>query len=660
MIRSRIVVLAIALAMTTTAVSVASAVAVDEDSVGLTDRATGQWFQRSLDGDTTSETSFADFYAERLGTSRADVADTAEDMIDTYVELFGLDRREAETQAALDMLGGDMRQIAVESMGSVFAGSWIQRDPHAIVFAFTSDGERYLEELLAIVGVEEKERFRAVPAEASLESLRVKQLELLGLGSSLYPYESADQYEGFESSIDEIGNSVVIYGPDPDRYRSDLGPAGDSSLVRYENRNLSRPACPQANCDPSIFGGLSTVTCTTGYTVVKSGSSEAAITTAAHCSGRASHGGEFFWGSTPLFEQQSGQIDTELWSLLEREWVPKDDVWESDFVNRDIATVQNYWTIMLGAPVWKVGRVTQKTTGTIAELFISISDVPGSNTGIRATNHMQKGDSGGPVYYGSNAYGTIWGYSFDGSQYDTIFFAAHWWNGTIGWSIATSTPSTPTFDWYLKNSHSGGTADYEWQHGAGSWVVIAGDWSGNGEDQPGVYYPPAGRWDLHERQLFTYGAGSGNYPISGDWDGDGDDEVGYYVPSTQRFYRYGASGSVLYGNPGDRPISGDWDGDGDDDIGVWRPSQARFYLRDMDTGATTTIDFGNGSDLPLAGDWDGGPDEIGVYRPSNQTFYLRKANATTLTIPYGNSGDVPIVGNWDGYGSAFDTIGVIR
>lgn len=605
---------------------------------------------------------FAVYYAERIGVPVDAVQDTAADMVDTYVDLFDLPEEEAETEAILDMMAGDMRVAAFESLSHVFAGSWINRDPHTITFAFTEDPDEHLFELAESIGFEQPDRLVAVRAGTTLGNLEALQARIMTEGEALYPYEPSDAYSGFQSSIDEIAGQVVVFGPEPNRYADDLGAIVDTPLVRLEQRDLSLPLCSQTNCDPSIFGGLGTSNCSTGYTLVKAGSKATAITTAAHCSGIQSHGGEDFWGSEPLFEQQSGQLDTEIWSLLERFWVPKDDVWESTSTNRDIASVTNYYALTLGDPVWKVGKQTGKTAGVITENHMSFApDIPGSSTGFRATADVDHGDSGGPVYFGGLAYGTVYGGSGGANPpFDTLFLAASFWDGAIGWSIAAQPLATPTFDWYLKNSHSGGSADTEWQHGSTGSIAIAGDWNGDGKDQPGTYTASSGKWDLHGEQIFTYGTGSSNLPFTGDWDDDGIDEAGYYAPSTQRFYRQGISGSILYGNPGDKPISGDWDGDGDDDIGVWRPSSATFYLRDSDNGATTSLSYGNPSDTPLAGDWDGGAEEIGVYRSSTQTFYLRKSNGTTLTIGYGNPGDTPIVGDWDGQGSAYDTIAVIR
>jgi len=426
--------------------------------------------------------------------------------------------------------------------------------------------------------------------------------------------------------------------------------------VRFEERSLALPGCPQDNCDPKMYGGLSVTLvgnpsqgCTSGFVVVKNGSQETAVTTAAHCIGSPlQHGGQTM--SNRVFYQLWGQVDTQMWSLLDRFWQPDDNIWESSSVTRDVASVSSYWTLTLGDPVWKVGRETQKTTGVITELFIDLPQVPGSSTAIRTSADWDDGDSGGPVYYGGQALGTVWG----GGEFglDMIFFAADWWDGNSGWKIATSPPAVPGHDWYLKNTHSGGSADESWQFGSSPRVPVSGDWNGDGRDQAGVFYPATRQWDLQGKAVFTYGIGTASVPITGDWDNDGIDEVGVYYPPNQRFYRQGFT-SVVYGNPGDLPIVGDWNSNGVGLIGVYRPSQARFYRQ-----GAPALYFGAIGDRPITGDWDGGTDDIGVYRPSNQTFYLRNSNGSVISIPFGNPGDAPIIGDWDGNG--IDTIGVVR
>jgi len=188
-----------------------------------------------------TEVSFLEFYADRLGVPIAEeVADTSQDMLRSYMELFGVDLDEAAKQAQLDMLGGDMRLLAHQQKFEVFSGSWIERDPHVIVFAFTNDADRHLQELVDLVGFPDPARLKSMTFDWSHPQLQEEQLKILSAG-----------VPGFETHIDEKTNQVVVYGPEPEKYEQELLAVADPERVRYEARPLSMAGCDPENCDPA-------------------------------------------------------------------------------------------------------------------------------------------------------------------------------------------------------------------------------------------------------------------------------------------------------------------------------------------------------------------------------------------------------------------------
>jgi hypothetical protein len=233
---------------------------------------------------------------------------------------------------------------------------------------------------------------------------------------------------------------------------------------------------------------------------------------------------------------------------------------------------------------------------------------------------------------------------------------------------------------YLKNTNEAGAADttFVYAGASSSWIVLVGDWNGDGADTIGLYDPKTARFYLKDSNTagaadatFIYGpANVGWTPIVGDWNGDGVDTIGLYDPKTARFYLKNsnaggaADAAFIYGpaNAGWTPIVGDWDGTGTDTIGLYNPTAARFYLRNSNTGGYANVSFAYGAAnagwKPLVGDWDGdGYDTIGLYNPAAARFYLRNSNDggyANLTFNYGpaNLGWTPIVGNWTGSGSA--------
>ena len=162
---------------------------------------------------------------------------------------------------------------------------------------------------------------------------------------------------------------------------------------------------------------------------------------------------------------------------------------------------------------------------------------------------------------------------------------------------------------------------------------------------------------------FARVGGKGAQPIAGDWDGDGDDEPGWFrkgaVALSMTSGGAGWTKRFRYGRAGDVAVVGDWDRDGRDDIGVFR--DGTWLLRaGQDAGRpTTTFTFGTAGDKPVVGSWNGRTLGVGVVRGA--TWLLRRtasAGAAHRSFDYGRTGDVPVVGRWNGSGRS--GIGVVR
>ena len=191
---------------------------------------------------------------------------------------------------------------------------------------------------------------------------------------------------------------------------------------------------------------------------------------------------------------------------------------------------------------------------------------------------------------------------------------------------------------YLKFANSEGVADVAFGFGMAGWKPLAGDWDGDGRDTIGLFQAAAAQFYLRNSNSsgladvsFGYGdASQGDQYIlvMGDWNGDGVDTIGlYHKPSAAWFLRNSNSEGVAdvtfgFGVPGSEwtPIVGDWNGDGVDTIGLYDPATGMFYLRNSHTTGVADIAFPYGAIgsgwTPLIGDWDAdGVESAGFYQP---------------------------------------------
>jgi len=129
-------------------------------------------------------------------------------------------------------------------------------------------------------------------------------------------------------------------------------------------------------------------------------------------------------------------------------------------------------------------------------------------------------------------------------------------------------------------------------------IPLSGNWTGEGADKPGLwgisgndgfYFYLATSlkesWDT-ENSVIKVGPLQDFYklPIAGDWNGNGKDEPGMWDAGT-RYFTLGKAGTGggaqqigPFGNSFDTPVAGDWSGKGRSNIGAWNPRDLCFYL----------------------------------------------------------------------------------
>jgi hypothetical protein len=155
--------------------------------------------------------------------------------------------------------------------------------------------------------------------------------------------------------------------------------------------------------------------------------------------------------------------------------------------------------------------------------------------------------------------------------------------------------------------------------------ILTGDFSGDGYTDLCAYYQSTGRWYVAYNQsgsnsgfvpnagpgpngswLDGWAVGSDYIPFAGDFSGDGYYDIGVYSPSLGRwFVAYNNSGSnsgfVPNAGPGTYgcwldswavgsdwvPFAKDFSGDGVNDIGVWSQSLGRWFVADNNSGSNS-------------------------------------------------------------------------
>ncbi len=209
------------------------------------------------------------------------------------------------------------------------------------------------------------------------------------------------------------------------------------------------------------------------------------------------------------------------------------------------------------------------------------------------------------------------------------------WNGSgvtkLGWFVSASS------QWFLDANNNGiwdgcGVDICIQSFGQASDLPVVGQWSA-AHDDIDIFRPGENKWHLNSNgdgdldrcntdkcfALSVYQ--SGDVPVAGDWTGRGTTQMGVFRPSTgQWFLDRNANGKwdgcskdlcvSSFGSSGDMPVSGDWNGNGVSKIGVFRPSTGEWFLDLNGNGKWDgpSLDlyvpgYGQSGDVPVVGRW---------------------------------------------------------
>ena len=164
-------------------------------------------------------------------------------------------------------------------------------------------------------------------------------------------------------------------------------------------------------------------------------------------------------------------------------------------------------------------------------------------------------------------------------------------------------------------------------------LPIVGRWKKAGEDRIAIFRSAQKKWHLDLNGNETLDSckidkcpgfriyQTGDVPVAGDWTGRGITQLGLFRPSTGQWFlnrngnrKWNGCKKDLcinsFGASGDVPVSGDWSGTGISKIGVFRPSTGEWFLDLNGNGVWDgpaddiyVSGYGQAGDVPVIGRW---------------------------------------------------------
>lgn len=286
---------------------------------------------------------------------------------------------------------------------ATFGGVWVDTTTFDVRVAFTADAAANVAAVAATFPFPEV--LRPVTVERSYRDLRALQDLLRDDRAAL-----TAAYGAFDLDVDVPRNQVVLrLAAVTDDARRRLAAAYGTAL-RVE-AGLSRPnACAPSACHPWMYGGLDidhgTSGCTGGFTAAIG--SYRYVLSAGHCYeqtgvAEVTHDGSYY-GSVTAW-RVSGRVDAERVRRLDPVWRESSKFYVWDETPRGVTAYRTYANTAVGTYVGKTGRTTTTTRGYIKSVSYAPWYVANSSSFVTADYCAGPGDSGGPVWSGTTAFG---------------------------------------------------------------------------------------------------------------------------------------------------------------------------------------------------------------------------------------------------------------
>ena len=208
------------------------------------------------------------------------------------------------------------------------------------------------------------------------------------------------------------------------------------------------------------------------------------------------------------------------------------------------------------------------------------------------------------------------------------------WNGSGKTKVGLFVPETS--QWFLDINGNGiwddcGVDGCVKSFGQSTDLPAVGQWSTTPGDSIGVFRRSEKKWYLDKnRNGVLEGCRTdecpsfsiyvdGDIPVAGDWTGSGTTQLGLFRPSTGEWFLNRNGNRAWngckkdtcisgFGEAGDLPVIGDWDGTGRSQIGIFRPDTGEWLLDlngngKWDDGIDLHLSYGQPGDVPIVGKW---------------------------------------------------------
>jgi streptogrisin C len=350
----------------------------------------------------------------------------------TYAERYGVSLDEAVRRLRVQSKVGELEAALSREEHASFSGLWLEHEPtFRVVLSFTDSAAplRLLPALPELGSMQGEVEVRE--ARWTLADLEKDQAAAIALSKQLGFVVDAD--------INVRENRVELYVVEDREIISGLRSAERALPASVVVIGVDRLAQPQ-----QLDGGETFIDCTAGFTV-RTTSGDMGISTAAHCNDTQSAQGR------PLnfrSQDQQGNQDVQWHSACGV--LNVSDNFESGIGLRDVSGTRHRDNQPIGATVFKFGKVTQRTFGTIESKSFAPAYVTNAAStfvrvdgGGRSDNLSARGDSGGPWYVGNTAYGIHSGsVADDDGGRDALYMPINYISSILV-SVLTSDPPGP-------------------------------------------------------------------------------------------------------------------------------------------------------------------------------------------------------------------------